>query len=81
MRASYLERLDRVRYFCCVAIVLDASAIVKIELPKENFGAARRPREAAHRFCFSCGDRHRSPFLLQLRRPPYSIVATGGRIR
>ena len=69
MRASYLERLDRFRYFCCVAIVLDASAIVKIELPKENFGAARPPQ------------RGRSPFLLQLRRPPYSIVATGGRIR
>jgi hypothetical protein len=44
MRTSYLERLGRFRSFCCVAIVLDASAIVKIELPKENFGRLTAPQ-------------------------------------
>jgi hypothetical protein len=67
MRASYVERLDRFRCLWCVAIVLDASSIVKIEFRNGNIGVSSPPHS------------RRSPFLLQLGGPSYSIVATGGR--
>jgi hypothetical protein len=68
MRTSYVERLGRFLCFRCVAIVLDASSIVKIEVSRwEPFGRS----SLAH----GCGH----PFLLQFMRPHHSIVATGGR--
>ena len=54
MRASYLEGSTGFDVFWCVAIVLVASSIVKIEFRNRKYlVTAHRPTHAVHRFCCS----------------------------
>jgi hypothetical protein len=64
MRTSYVRGSTGFECFWCVAIVLDPSAIVKIEMVAGgNRNGLPRPRR-------------RSPFLLQFQNPSCRIVAT-----